>query len=53
MNRMNQEEARGANEAAFAGKQWIEDHPAADTKGNDMKALHGGATCCEHTTTPR
>lgn len=48
-DKVNREEARGANEAALAGKHWIEDHPAADTRGNYMRALHGGATCCEHT----
>ena len=48
-NKMSRKEAQRANEGAFAGRQWIEDHPAADTMGNDMKALHGGAACCEHT----
>ena len=52
-NKMSQEEARGANEAAFAGKPWIEDHPAADTKGNGTRALHGGAACCEHAGFPQ
>lgn len=51
-NKMSKEEAQGANEGAFAGKQWIEDHPVADTMGNDMRALHGGAACCEHTGFP-
>lgn len=52
-DKMNREEAEGANEEAFAGKQWIEDHSAADTRGNDMRALRGGATCCEHTGYPQ
>ena len=52
-DRMSKEEAEGANEGAFAGKMWIEDHPAADTRGNDMRALHGGAACCEHTGYPQ
>ena len=52
-NKMSGEEVDGANEAAFVGKQWIEDHAAADTKGSDMRALQGGATCCEHTGFPQ
>ena len=44
-----EEEVKGVTEAAFTGRQWIEEHPAADTKGKDMRALHGGASCCQHT----
>ena len=52
-SKMTPEEVRGANEGAFAGKQWIEEHPAADTKGNDMRGLRGGTTFCEHTGFPQ
>ena len=52
-DRMMEEECKGANEAAFAGKQWIEGHPAAHMKGIDMRALHGGASCCQYTGFPQ
>lgn len=52
-SKMSPEEIDGANEGLFAGEQWIEDHLAADTEGNDMRALHGGTTCCEHTGCPQ
>ena len=50
---MSKEEAQGANEGAFARLQWNEGQAAANTKGSDMKALHGGAACCEHTGYPQ
>ena len=37
-----EEECGGANEVAFAGKQWIEDHPAADMKGWIWERYTGG-----------
>ena len=50
---MTEEKRKGANEAAFAGAQWIKDHLAADLKGVNIKALHGGASCCPHTGYPQ
>ena len=50
-NKMSQEGAQGANRGAFGGK--IEEHPAADARGNDMRVLHGGAACWEHTGFPQ
>ena len=52
-NKMNKKEAVGANSAALACKQWIEDHTVAETRGNEMRALRGGASCCQHTGFPQ
>ena len=48
-DKMIKEECKGANEATFAGRQWIEQHPAVDLKAIDMKVLHGAASWCQHT----
>ena len=47
--KLTREESDGANEAAFAGRKCIEEHPVTDLNENDMSALHGGASCCQQT----